>query len=57
MEIYDVSGKLVDTPAMGLFQPGIHLIEWNAVDLASGMYFVHLIKGNEHLTQKVMLLK
>ena len=57
MEIYDVNGKLVELAANGLFQPGFHAIEWNAIELASGMYFVHLIKGTERLTQKVMLLK
>jgi hypothetical protein len=57
MEIYDVNGKLVDTAAGGFFQSGLHMVEWNAIELASGMYFVHLIKGTERLTQKVMLLK
>jgi hypothetical protein len=57
LEIYDVSGKLVDNIANGFYQSGMHVIDWNASDLASGMYFVHLARGSERLTQKVMLLK
>jgi len=57
LDVYDVSGKLVDNIASGLYRSGLHEVEWNASDLASGMYFVHLVKGSERLTQKVMLLK
>ena len=57
LEVYDVSGKLVETVAKGFYQSGLHMIEWNASGLASGMYFVHLVRGSERLTQKVMLLK
>jgi len=57
LEVYDISGKLVDNIVSGFYQSGLHEVEWNASDLASGMYFVHLVKGNERLTQKVMLLK
>mgnify|MGYP001239612334 FL=1 len=57
LEVYDVSGKLVDNIVSGFYQSGLHEVEWNASELASGMYFVHLIKGGERLTQKVMLLK
>jgi hypothetical protein len=57
LEIYDVSGKLVNAIAKGFYQSGLHMIDWNASGLASGMYFVHLARGSERLTQKVMLLK
>jgi flagellar hook assembly protein FlgD len=57
LEVYDISGKLVDNIASGFYQSGLHEVEWNASDLASGMYFIHLIKGSERLTQKIMLLK
>ena len=57
LEVYDIRGKLVDNIASGFYQSGLHEVEWNASDLASGMYFIHLIKGSERLTQKIMLLK
>jgi hypothetical protein len=57
LEIYDVSGKLVDNVASGFYQSGLHVLEWNASEFASGMYFVNLVKGSEMRTQKVMLLK
>ena len=57
LEIYDVSGKLVDNVTNGFYQSGLHVIEWNASEHSSGMYFVNLVKGSEMRTQKVMLLK
>jgi len=57
LEVYDVNGKLVDNIASAFYQSGLHEVEWNASALASGIYFIHLIKGSERLTQKVMLLK
>ncbi len=57
LEVYDISGKLIDTMIKGFYQSGLHVIEWNASEFASGMYFVNLVKGSEMRTQKVMLLK
>jgi len=48
---------LIDTILKGYYQSGMHGIEWNASEFASGMYFVHLVKQGERRTQKVMLLK
>ena len=57
LEVYDVSGKLIETVAKGFYQSGSHMIQWNASEHSSGMYFVYLVKGSEMRTQKVMLLK
>ena len=57
LEVYDISGKLIDTMIKGFYQSGLHVIEWNASEFASGMYFVNLVKGSEMRTQKIMLLK
>ena len=57
LEVYDVSGKLVEIVAKGFYQSGSHMIQWNASEHSSGMYFVHLVKGSKRLTQKILLLK
>ena len=57
LEVYDVSGKLVETAAKRFYQSGSHMIQWNASEHSSGMYFVHLVKGSKRLTQKILLLK
>ena len=57
LDVYDVNGKLIDTILKGYYQSGMHGIEWNASEFASGMYFVHLVKQGKRRTQKVMLLK
>ena len=57
INVYDVNGKVVHTILKGYYQSGMHGIEWNASEFASGMYFVHLVKQGERRMQKVMLLK
>jgi len=57
LEVYDVNGKLIDTILNEYYQTGLHAIDWNASEYASGMYFIHLVKQGKRRTQKVMLLK
>ena len=57
LEVYDVNGKLIDTILNEYYQTGLHAIDWDASEYASGMYFIHLVKQGNRRTQKVMLLK
>ncbi|MCA9759574.1 MAG: T9SS type A sorting domain-containing protein [Candidatus Eisenbacteria bacterium] len=45
--VYDVSGKLVDQVASEAYSAGAHFIEWSAVELPSGRYFLELRAGSE----------
>ena len=57
LDVYDVNGKLIDTILNEYYQTGLHAIDWDASEYASGMYFIHLVKQGNRRTQKVMLLK
>ena len=57
LSIYDMNGKLVQTLLNEEMPAGTHEIEWNAVDVASGVYIYSLETGNTTLTKKLLLLK
>ena len=60
--VYDVRGERVATLQEGPMKAGPHRLPWNGVDhrgspVASGVYVVKLIVGNEVRTTKVALVK
>ena len=57
LEVYDISGRLVDELNNRTMQAGYHSITWNATMYSSGIYFVKLHAGSFHHTQKLMLVK
>ena len=57
LQIYDITGKLVETLVDGAVEAGHHSISWNAGGVPSGVYFVHLESGSFSQTQKLILMK
>ena len=57
LQIFDVTGKLVETLVKGNMAAGIHTISWNAADLGSGIYFYKLNSDGQTLMKKMTLLK
>jgi len=57
LEVYDISGRLVEELNNRTVQAGYHSITWNATMYSSGIYFVKLHAGSFHHTQKLMLVK
>lgn len=63
LEIYTVSGQLVDVAAEGDWPPGLHRVVWNArnsgrMEVASGVYLARLmVNGQFNGIQKLLLLK
>ncbi|MBM3317161.1 MAG: CapA family protein, partial [Candidatus Eisenbacteria bacterium] len=58
LAVHDVSGRLVTRLARGELQPaGRHAVEWRPERLASGLYFVRLKAGGDHLAGKLILLR
>ena len=55
--IYDMTGRLVTTLSNHYYNPGNHLIKWNANSYASGVYFIKMKSSSFTDTQKIMLLK
>jgi len=57
LNIYDISGKLVETLLNKTLQAGAYEVRWNAQNFASGIYFSELISGDKRQTKKIILLK
>ena len=57
LSIYDMNGKLVQTLLNAKMPIGTHEIEWNAVDVASGIYIYSVESGNTVQNKKLILLK
>ena len=57
LDVFDVTGRLVQTLARGPISAGTHEILFDARDLPSGMYFARLSAGAFVETKKMLLVK
>lgn len=57
MTIYDVLGREVEMLVHEQMNPGTYTVQWNAMNMASGVYFYRLQSGNFVETRKLMLMK
>jgi hypothetical protein len=58
VSIFDMNGKMVTQLINNQFiTPGSYNIKWNAIENASGIYFVNITNGITNKTQKIILQK
>ena len=57
LKVYDILGREVSTLVGERMHPGTYVVEWNAAQCSSGMYFVRLEAGSFSATRKVILMK
>jgi hypothetical protein len=57
IEIYEISGRKVETIQEGAQAAGDHLVQWDSGDRNSGIYFCRLKAGRLSQTQRMVLLK
>ena len=57
IKVYDVLGKEVSTLLNEKQKAGEHVVEWNAKDFASGIYFYRIRAGEFVSTKKMLLIK
>ncbi|MBD3383358.1 T9SS type A sorting domain-containing protein [candidate division KSB1 bacterium] len=57
LQIFDITGGLVETLVNGQKQAGNHTLSWDASDVASGTYFYQIDADGQKLTRKMVLLK
>jgi type IX secretion system substrate protein len=55
MEIYDPAGRMVTRLVDGTPAAGQHVAEWNARDVAKGVYFVRFKSGSAYATRKIVI--
>ena len=57
LEVYDILGRKVTTLVNQQMKAGAHIINWNARNYASGVYFYRLQSGDFARVKKMMLVK
>ena len=57
LEIYDITGRLVNTLLDGSVEAGEHSVVWDASDYATGVYFYRLETAEKTETRSMALLK
>jgi hypothetical protein len=57
LNVFDLSGRLVATPANGWQEAGSHRATFDGSDLPSGIYVYHLTVGNYSTAGKMILMK
>jgi hypothetical protein len=57
LQVFDISGKLVETLVDEPIAPGIHELTWHGDKLPSGVYFVQLKVGSFVQSRKMVMLK
>ncbi len=57
LRIYDITGRLVATLVDEQLAPGTHTLQWQPVNLSSGLYIVQLKAGEKIFNQKITFIK
>jgi len=55
--VYDILGNLVSTLVDQQMDAGYHSVNWDASQLASGIYIYRIISGTYLSTKKMILMK
>lgn len=55
--VYDVAGRLVENLVDEVKSAGDYVVEWNAGDLPSGVYFYRMKAGDRQVVRRVALVK
>ena len=55
--VYDLNGRMVAELVNSWQSAGSYPAVWDAQELSSGVYMVHMITGDYSTVQKVMLIK
>lgn len=57
LQIFDITGQLVETLYNGYKEAGHWDVTWNASDQSSGIYIYRLQVGDQHISKKMLLIK
>ena len=57
VKVYDLSGRLVDTIASGIYNQSNYTFTWNAAGMPSGMYVINAEYNNTSISHNISLIK
>ena len=55
--VFDINGRMVAELVNGYMTAGTYPVTWNANDLSSGIYMLHMFSGDFSTVKKMMLIK
>ena len=55
IELFDITGKLVDNVINGYFTKGLNTIKYNSLDLNSGIYLYKVTTGDQVNSGKLII--
>jgi hypothetical protein len=55
--VYDITGREISNLENNFKKAGVYIIDFNAVNISSGVYFYRIKYGNNIITKKMILLK
>jgi hypothetical protein len=56
VNVYDLSGKLIETLHSGIIENGIHKFAWQSPQILRGVYFIELKTPTSRIVQKIVKL-
>lgn len=57
IKVFDITGREILKIYDGNLERGVNIFRWNAADLPSGIYFIHVVSGGQFKIIKTLLLK
>lgn len=57
MEIYDITGRKIESLLRKNLTPGVHEVKWNASRVSSGTYFYTIKANNQIITKRLVVIK
>ncbi len=57
LDLYDLSGRRIQSLAAGIQEAGGHSLTWEAHKVPAGVYFLKLSTGKDYLTKRLVLLR
>ena len=57
VKVYDLSGKLVDVIANGVYNQNTYTFTWNGSGMSSGMYVINAEYNNTSISHNISLIK
>jgi hypothetical protein len=57
LKVFDTLGRQIETLVDGIIPKGRHTVHWDALKVASGVYFYSLRYDNKVITKKMVVVK
>ena len=57
LSIYDIQGRLIEQFISGYSKAGFYTVQWNPINVSSGVYFIRMIHSNDTIVKKLIFMK